>query len=314
LVREITAAEPGVDLALGCTAQRLLREDGAFQGVVVRDRNGSEAELRGRLVVGADGRASGIAELAGLPSKTLPHERIAYGAYFEGRLPANAPDATLWFLDPDVAVANPTDDGLVFYGALPTKARMAEFKRDPEAALVSYIAALPEAPPIHESTQVGPVIGKVDMPNRMRGPIGPGLALVGDAALATDPVFGVGCGWAFQSSEWLAESIAPALRGEEALDRGLSRYRRRHRRELRSHTFVIHDFATGRRLNLIERLLMRGAAHDPEVAARFKAFGSRQPKTGRALAAVTPRILVVNARQALSRRPGGPAQTAPDQT
>lgn len=313
LIREIAAAEPGVDLHLGRTAHRLLREGGAFRGVVVRDREGNEAGLRGRLVVGADGRDSRIAELAGVASKTLPHERIAYGAYFEGAPPANAPDSTIWFLDPDIAIANPTDDGLVFYGAMPTKARLAEFKRDPEAALVSYLAAVPEAPPIRESVQVGPMVGKIDMPNRVRGPIGPGLALIGDAALATDPAFGVGCGWAFQSAEWLAESIAPALTGEEALDRGLSRYRRRHRRELRVYTFLIHDFATGRRLNRSERLLMRAAAHDPEVAARFEAFASRQAGSARALAAATPRVLAVNARQTLSRRPGGRAQAAPDQ-
>lgn len=314
LIREIAAAAPGVDLALGRTAHRLLREDDALRGVVVHDRDGNETELRGRLVVGADGRDSGIAELAGVSSKTLPHERIAYGAYFEGTLPGNAPNSTIWFLDPDVAIANPTDNDLVFYAAMPTKARLAEFKRDPEAALVSYIAAVPEAPPIHESTRVSSVIGKIDMPNRVRGPIAPGLALVGDAALATDPVFGVGCGWAFQSSEWLAESIAPALRGEEALDRGLSRYRRRHRRELRMHTFLIHDFATGRRLNLPERLLMRAAARDPEVAARFEAFASRQAKSELPLAAAMPRVIAVNARHALSRRLGGRAQTAPDQT
>ena len=39
----------------------------------------------------------------------------------------------------------------------------------------------------------------------MRNPVAPGLALVGDAALATDPLFGVGCGWAFQTAEWLAD-------------------------------------------------------------------------------------------------------------
>jgi hypothetical protein len=27
---------------------------------------------------------------------------------------------------------------------------------------------------------------------------------VGDAAIAADPMWGVGCGWAFQSGEWLA--------------------------------------------------------------------------------------------------------------
>jgi len=133
----------------------------------------------------------------------------------------------------------------------------------------------------------------------VRGPIAPGLALIGDAALATDPLFGVGCGWALQSAEWLSDAVGPGLRGEEPLERGLKRYRRRHRRELRMHAFQIHDYATGRRLNGRERRLMRAAASDPELAARFDAFATRRIRPQRALLTVVPRSIVVNARQAL---------------
>ena len=92
------------------------------------------------------------------------------------------------------------------------------------------------------------MLGKIDMTNRMRVPTAPGLALIGDAALATDPLFGVGCGWAFQSAEWLADAVAPALGGDESLDEGLRRYRRRHSRQLRGHAWMIHDYATGRKM------------------------------------------------------------------
>jgi menaquinone-9 beta-reductase len=301
LVREAAAATPGVELSLGLSADRLLREGGAFRGVVARDRDGGETTLRGRLVVGADGRDSRVAELSSVSSKTLPHGRFAYGAYFEGAPPANAPDSSLWFLDPDVAAAFPTDSGLVFYVAMPTKARLPEFKHDPEGALVSYVAGVPDAPPIREARRVSPVIGKLEMPNRVRGPVAPGLALIGDAALAADPLFGVGCGWAFQSAEWLADSVAPGLAGEESLDRSLKRYRRRHRRELRWHAFQIHDYATGRRLTPPERMLMSAAARDPELAARFEAFATRRVKPQRALVETVPRAIAVQARYALSR-------------
>ena len=66
------------------------------------------------------------------------------------------------------------------------------------------------------------------MTNVLHTPTAPGLALVGDAAGAIDPLFGVGCGFALQGSEWLADSVSPALRGAESLDAGLKRYRRRH--------------------------------------------------------------------------------------
>jgi 2-polyprenyl-6-methoxyphenol hydroxylase-like FAD-dependent oxidoreductase len=303
LVRDEAADVQGVELLRGRTAEALLRDErGAVCGVVCRDPDGAETTLRGRLVVGADGRDSSVAKLAGIKEKTRPHGRFAYSIYLQGAPPPNAPDSQAWFLDPQWAATFPTDDDLVLYAVMPTMDRLPEFKRDPERALVSFMANLPDAPPVREGKRVGPVIGKLAMPNRVRGPIGPGLALVGDASLATDPLYGIGCGWAFQSGEWLADSVAPALRGEEPLEGGLDRYRRRHRSELRGHSFFIHDYATGRRLNLIERGLFAAAARDAKVVKSFEAFGSRREKPGRTLARMLPRVLAVNARHALDRK------------
>jgi menaquinone-9 beta-reductase len=301
LVRGIAAETPGVEMMLGWAAERLLREDSGFAGVAVRDREGEVRELRARLTVGADGRDSRVAELAEVPVKTYPHGRFAYGGYFEGGTPANAPDATTWFLDPQWCAAFPTDSGLTFYAAMPTKDRLPEFKQDPEGALVRLLSDVPEPPPIREGRAVEPVIGKIDMTNRMRRPVAPGLALIGDAALATDPLFGVGCGWAFQSAEWLAESMWPALAGAESLEQGLERYRRRHAHELGGHAFFIHDYATGRRLNPAERLMFSAAARDPKTATLFDAFGTRQARPQRMLPRLLPRAVAVNARHALAR-------------
>jgi 2-polyprenyl-6-methoxyphenol hydroxylase-like FAD-dependent oxidoreductase len=302
IVREAAASTPGVELMLGRTASRLVWDGDAVGGVLVRDRDEHEVVLRAPLVVGADGRDSRIAELGGVASKTLPHGRFVYAAYYEGALPDTAPDYSAWFLDPHFAAAFPTDEELVVYAALPTMERLPEFRRDPESALVSFIAGLPEAPPIRSGRRVSPVIGKLDMTNRVRGPIGPGLALAGDAALATDPLFGVGCGWALQSAEWLADSVAPALSGSEPLDRGLELYRRRHRHELRGHAYFIHDFATGRRLRSPERFSLAAAARDPELATTIDAYATRCIKPGQMFKRTIPRSLAVNARHAFGRR------------
>jgi 2-polyprenyl-6-methoxyphenol hydroxylase-like FAD-dependent oxidoreductase len=304
ILREAAAATPGVDLLLGHTAHRVLRDGEAIRGVAIRDGEGGEIELRARIVVGADGRESQVAKLAEIPTKTLPHGRFAYGGYFEGPAPAADQLSSLWLLDPDWAAAFPTDSGVVFYAAMPTKGRLPEFRQDPEAALISFVAGLPEAPPIRESRLVEPVLGKIEMPNRVRVPAVPGLALVGDAALATDPLFGVGCGWALQSAEWLADSVAPALAGDEPLRRGLDRYRRRHARELRGHAFMIHGYATGRRIQASERLLFAAAARDPRFALAFDALGTRQIKPGRMLARTLPRAVAVNVRHAMRQRGG----------
>ncbi len=282
MIRRMAGDTPGVELMLGRTAHALVREGGAVCGVEVREKSGASTRLRARLTVGADGRDSRVAELAGVRTRTKPHERIAYGAYFEGPSPAGAPDGSAWFLDPDWAAAFPTDSGLTFYAAMPTKERLPEFRRDPTEALTAMIAALPDAPPILSSRMVESPVGRIDMTNVIHTPTAPGLALVGDAALATDPLWGVGCGWAFQSSEWLADSVAPALaapgraEGAESLEQGLERYRRRHTRALRGHSFLIHDYAGGRKLSPVERLLFSAGVHDERLGRTFEAVRDPQ--------------------------------------
>ncbi|MDQ2630950.1 MAG: NAD(P)/FAD-dependent oxidoreductase [Actinomycetota bacterium] len=301
MVRSLAAETPGVEMMLGWTAERLLDEEGTFAGVEVRNPQGEERRIHAPLTVGADGRDSRIAELSGVPVKTYPHNRVAYGGYFEGGAPPHSPDATAWFMDPQWGAGFPTDNDLTFYAAMPTKDRLPEFKRDPGAALVDFLADMPEGPPIREGRLAGPVMGKIEMTNRMRTPTAPGLALIGDAALATDPLFGVGCGWAFQSAEWLSESVGPALQGTEPLEKGLRRYRRRHAKELRGHAFFIHDYSTGRRFNPAERLAWSAAARDPKAATLLDAYGTRQIGPAQMFPRMFPRAIAVNARHALAR-------------
>jgi 2-polyprenyl-6-methoxyphenol hydroxylase-like FAD-dependent oxidoreductase len=298
MLRETAAATPGVELMLGRAADRLVRDGESVSGVVVRDREGEETSLRARLVVGADGRDSRVAELAAVKTKVSPHGRFAYGAYFDGPPAAADGASTIWMLDPNWAAAFPTDSGLVFYAAMPTKDRLPEFRHDPEEALVSFVGDIPEAPPIRASRLVSPVLGKIEMPNKVRVPVAPGLALVGDAAMAVDPLFGVGCGWAFQSAEWLTDSIAPALRDGASLRAGLDRYRR----ALRGHSTLINEYASGRKMRPGERLIFSAAARDQRAAEAFDAFGTRSVGPARFFASAIPRSIAVNARHARGQR------------
>jgi 2-polyprenyl-6-methoxyphenol hydroxylase-like FAD-dependent oxidoreductase len=325
LVREIAAETPGVDLLLGHTVEGLVWSGGRVAGVEARvtgraaapagGRASRHVTLRAPLVVGADGRGSKVAALAGVRRRAWPHGRIAYGAYYDGSGPAAAPHASAWLLDPDWAAAFPTDGGLTFYGAMPRKERLDAFRADPPGALEAYVGALPDAPPIDPARRVSPVLGKVDMTNVAHAPVAPGLALIGDAALAADPLWGVGCGWAFQSADWLAEAVAGALAGEEALDAGLGRYRRRHRRGLREHMVFMNDYATGRRFAPLERLMFAAGARDERVAVEVEAVGSRARRPTAMAARAVPRALVVQGRAALRarrlRRSGAPAGMMP---
>ena len=310
MLRDAAAGTDGVDMLLGRSAQALLRDGERFTGVVVRTPEGEETELRAKLVIGADGRDSKVAELSGVDEEVTPHGRVAYGGYFEGEAPRFAPDGSIWMLDPQWAAAFPTDSGLVFYAVMATKDRLPDFKSDPAAALVDFVGKLPDGPPIRSARLVEPVLGKIEMPNRVRRTTAPGLALVGDAAQAVDPLIGIGCGWAFQSAEWLADSVAPALRGEASLDRGLKRYRRLHKRKLGGHTALVNDYATGRKINRGEKTLFSAAARDPKVATAFDEFGTRRIGPTRMFATALPRAFYVNARHSIGRGRGGKAQPA----
>jgi menaquinone-9 beta-reductase len=138
------------------------------------------------------------------------------------------------------------------------------------------VTRLPGGPDLAGAERASKLIGALDLPNVMRPAARPGVALVGDAALAADPVFGVGCGWAFQSAEWLVDYTAAALIGDGNLDGALDRYRRAFRRRLGLHHWQITDFASGRKLRENERIAFRAAAVDPAFARTIEEVVSRR--------------------------------------
>ena len=115
---------------------------------------------------------------------------------------------------------------------VPARAKAAEWKADPEAAMTRLFERLPRAPSLPQAQRVTPFMGMIDYPNLHRSVSKPGLALIGDAALSIDPLWGIGCGWALQSAEWLADAVCRTWTSPAELDRGLSAYAKRHRSEL----------------------------------------------------------------------------------
>jgi menaquinone-9 beta-reductase len=313
LMRQLAADTPGVDLLLGETVSDLLFSNGRPSGVRVADRQRDEREISARLVVAADGRDSALARMAGARARVLPHGRFGYFAYYED-LPLVSGERTLfWFLDPDIAYAFPQDDGLTLLAAFMTKDRQSWFKRDLEANFEGYFRGLPRAPDLSKAKRVSKVLGRLELPNTYRRAGRPGIAFVGDAAMSADPVWGVGCGWAMQSGEWLAQEVGDSLAAgssDAELDAAVDRYRRRHRRELFGHYLLTSDYSTGRRMNPMERLLFSAGAKDAKTANGFLAFGSRsvRPETA-AFARVIARALRTN----LTRRDAPPPEmpTAP---
>jgi menaquinone-9 beta-reductase len=313
MLRRFAAETDGVELMLGFAVEDLLASNGAVEGLTVRDASERTLELRAPLVVGADGNHSRVAQLAGVETKTRPNNRFGYFAYYRDLLVATGTRSQMWFAGRDIAYTFPNDDGLTILACMPAKTRLPDFQRDLEGSFAAFFARLPEAPPIEQAERVSKLIGIVDYPlfERQAAPR-PGLALVGDAALTSDPLWGVGCGWAFQTAEWLVESTAPALktRDRKALAAALAGYGRRHRKALKGHQFLIADFARGRDFNPLERLMFSAAARDQRLAQHVEQFGTRSIPVRRFLApSALARAALVDLRFALGRPRAAPEAT-----
>ncbi|MFD9631561.1 NAD(P)/FAD-dependent oxidoreductase [Streptomyces violascens] len=273
LIRTRAAETPGVDLLPGHQVTGLVREAGRTVGVRASTPQG-EREIRARLVVGADGKDSAVAKFAGSRTRSHENARFGYLAHFRG-LPLHGGIGQAWFLEPDMAYAFPNDDGVTVMAVLPEKKRLPAFREDLEGSFLSFIRALPEAPPIDSAERITKITGTVNYPLHSRRPTAPGLALIGDAALTSDPLWGVGCGWALQSAQWLTDAVAASATGRGDLDRALASYAREHRRRLRGHQYLAADYARARPFNPVERLMFSAAARDESLARHMHLFASR---------------------------------------
>ena len=291
----------------GQSAHRLLREAGdgvgRIFGVAIRDRAGETQEISAQLVVAADGRDSRLARLANLLSETRPNNRFLYFAHYRNLHLSSGKKSQMWLLEPDAAYAFPNDDGVTLLLCMPSREKLSAFKKDLEGSFARFLEGLPEGPQLADAERVSKFMGATNLVNRSRPAAIDGLAFVGDAALWSDPLWGIGCGWAFQSAEWLADETTPVLASGGDPKAALARYREKHRKKLTGHHRIISDFSAAGSYNPIEKLMFSAAARDERAARHFYAFGSRRVGVREFLAPkAIVHALIVNARHTAGRR------------
>jgi flavin-dependent dehydrogenase len=267
LLRRRAAETPGVDFLPGMSLRELIYSSGRVVGIRASGPGRKVVEIRAQLVVGADGRYSPTAKLAGLPTREDENGRFMYFAHFRNLPLFTGQAAQLWLLDPDAAYALPNDNGITVLAVALPKSKLAPFKSDLQGNFLNFFRELPDGPNLKTAEQVTEVMGMVNMFNISRTTTAPGLALVGDAALAGDPVWGEGIGRAFQAAEWLVDNTAGALRGGHAheVDRALLQYRRRHHAAMAGRHARDVDFAQARPFNIFERLMYSAATRDSSL-------------------------------------------------
>jgi len=258
------AVAAGVEFRDGCGVEDLVRsEDGRVVGVRLR----GHGEERARLVVGADGMRSTVAERAGAAVLVEhPAQTCVYYTFWAGA----AHHFELYEAPGQWIGAVPTGDGRTLVQAYFPQT---EFTRVRSGAMEAYLENVRTAAPglyerMLEGGQEGRLLGTGDQRNFFRAAAGPGWALAGDAGHQRDSITALGITQAFRSAEALATCVAPVLDDASELDAALTGYARER------YDAMLGDYhrtlATARLAVPSHRVeLLRDIAGDPERVEDF---------------------------------------------
>jgi 2-polyprenyl-6-methoxyphenol hydroxylase-like FAD-dependent oxidoreductase len=214
------AVEAGVEVREGFTVQRLLMEDGAVVGIEGRTRGGACVTERARIVIGADGRHSFVAEAVGAPRyHARPPLMAAYYAYFSG-LPMRGRFET-YIRERRGFAAMETHDGLTVVVSGYPYGEFESVKADIEAHFRASIELAPHFAERFRQTRRETKFYGASLPNFFRKPYGPGWALIGDAGYTKDAITAQGILDAFRDAEACAEALDVAFSGSCSVDEAL---------------------------------------------------------------------------------------------
>lgn len=219
-----TAVSAGAELRDQFVVEEFLSEDGRITGIKGRDlRTGHRFTEYGRIVIGADGRNSRLAQTVQAPLyDEQPAETFYYFSYWSGvpidRLEVHVSKQQIIF-------AFPTSDGLFGVFVSRPVAEFHQFRSDIEA---NFMQALAQVPALAAQVQAGHreerFYGTADLPNFFRKPYGPGWALVGDAGHHKDPYMALGIADALRDAELVATAVHDGLTGVRPMLEALAGY------------------------------------------------------------------------------------------
>jgi flavin-dependent dehydrogenase len=232
------ASEAGAEVRQAFTVTGLVTEDGRVTGVRGHGRGEPEVDVRGRVVVGADGHHSVVARLAG-PEQyhEKPPLQVSYYTYVTG-LPMDGRFEC--YLRPSRGFAAwPTHDDLTVVIAGWPRSEMAANRKDIEASFAATLAHVPEfAARFDSAARVSRFAGQ-SLPGFFRKPYGPGWALVGDAGYTKDFITALGISDAFRDAGLCAAALDEALSGARPFEAAMAGYQsERDRRSLPFYEFT----------------------------------------------------------------------------
>ena len=219
------AAEAGAEVREAFTVEKILMEDGRVIGIQGHSRQGDTVTEHAKVVIGADGRNSVVAE-AVFPEKY--HERppllAPYYSYWSG-LPMGGRFET--YIRPNRGfAAAPTHDGLTIVIAGWPYAEFGTNKQDLESHYFKVLELAPEFAERVRAAKRETRLTGAPTPNFFRKPYGSGWALVGDAGYLKDPITAQGINDAFRDSERCVLALDQAFGGARSFEQAMSDYQR----------------------------------------------------------------------------------------
>lgn len=211
------AVKAGARFEQRTRANELLYESGLVVGAVLQTTGGERREVRARVVIGADGRSSRVAEWVGAHQyDAVPALRPLYYGYFHGIEPRTEATLEIMYGGDQIGFLFPMREGEDCVALELQPEDFDDFRSDHAAAFDARVRRLPEmARRMQNAHLEGKLIGLKGIDNYFRKPYGPGWALTGDAGYLKDPSTGTGMGDALEQAFMLAEALGTWFDGAD---------------------------------------------------------------------------------------------------
>jgi flavin-dependent dehydrogenase len=264
------AVQAGAELREEFAVDGLLQDDGRVTGIRSHTRMGAAITESARIVIGADGPNSIVAQsLDALTYNVKPTLTCWYFAHWSG-VPANGVE--FYLRNRRALIACHTNDGLT---VVLTGCPYDEFftlRADVEA---NYFKSLDLAPDLAERVRSGKqedrLAGTVNTRNFIGRPYEPGWALVGDAGYHKDLCTAQGIADSFRDAELLSDAIDSGFNGSRPLADAFGGYEE----ERNSAVMPMYEF-TAQLANLAE-------PPTPELQRLLRALHGKEAQTNRFL-------------------------------
>jgi flavin-dependent dehydrogenase len=217
------ASEAGSEVRERFTVESLVFEDGRVVGIRGHGKGGKTVTEHARVVVGADGRYSLVADAVGDQEyNEKPQLQTSYYSYWSG-LPMSGRFESA--IRPGLAYAAwPTNDDLTLVIAGRPIDEFDSFRKDIEATFLETLEITPPfADRVRDAKREERFVGTA-VRGYLRKPFGPGWALVGDAGYNKDFITAQGIQDAFRDAELCATALDEAFEGSRGFEEGLGEY------------------------------------------------------------------------------------------